>query len=361
MKKGWLNNDELLLKSLQMERIQISEIEEDSFSSPSFQPLEDLQIVNVPLRTFNKGTFNGLKNLAILNMRGLRLGFIEKNVLAPVPNLRLFHLIGCGPEKIWLDNLFGGAEMPKLTKIRINNCNLNDTITETTFLSIPKIKQLILSNNNIEKIGPKSFDVVLKTLNMLFLMNNKLKTVPENLFQTDNKVLIQLNSNPWHCGCELEHLRLFQQNTKNVNVDSLICQTPKKFRKEYLKNCTTLCDQMTDFMPILESTSNILEKEPLFQQQKIEFSSTKCLASSVESMSMDLFELIPLVDDGLIEFIEFLESANTTESTPLIIVESDDEESEYYNAILIPICFLCIFLIGILVLFALSSKFEIGY
>lgn len=154
MKMGWFGIDKLLVKSLQLEGLQIVEIEEKSFLSPSFKTLEQLYILDVPLRILNEGMFTGLNNLSSLRLKGSKIKDIEKNILAPMPDLKTFYLDGCGSEKIWLDHLFGGHEIRHLNFIDVLNCNLKDTITEKTFSSISNVITLDLSNDKIEKIGP---------------------------------------------------------------------------------------------------------------------------------------------------------------------------------------------------------------
>lgn len=178
----------------------------------------------MPLKTLKAGTFNGLNGLKVLILKGLRLSSIEKNVFAPISRLKLTSIENCGEMKInRLKNLFGTVKMNHLLIVRIQYCKWDDIIGEKTFSGLTSVLKLALAFNEIEQIEPKSFDGVFKTLKYLDLGFNRLKSLPNDLFRTNRAIIIDLVSNPWHCGCsEMEHLRLFAHTMTNVQISRLV-------------------------------------------------------------------------------------------------------------------------------------------
>lgn len=259
MKNGWFKMQCFDMKWLQLRQIRISEIENEAFFKSIFRNLEYLEIFDVPLRILRSGTFNGLFNLKVLSMVGLNLHRIEKNTFAAMPRLAGVSLYNCGPNKISLDNIFGGSVLRILRMINIEKCDLGDIITDQSFVNIPSISTLTLVSDNIEIIGPNALDIVLRRVKKLFLRYNKLKSVPNDLFKTNHPIEIDLTGNPFHCDCQMENLRIYEQTTTSASFSGIICVTPVEFHGISLRNCPFLCKET--ILPYTEVNKSI-QRQP---------------------------------------------------------------------------------------------------
>lgn len=261
MSTGWLNVTDLLyVKCLQLRKIKIVEIEDDAFAVDTFSKLEHLNIVYVPLEILNPKSFNGLKQLRTLFLRGLNLITFQENLLSTMSSLKSFVIIECGPRIMYIDNLFGYTIMPNLNEIQIYNCILKDTITEKTFKSTPSVSSLVLVACSIEKIGPKSFDPIVNGLRFLHLGFNQLKSLPDDLFNTNHQIFINVNSNPWHCDCQIDKMRQFAQTKTNVHFNGFICVTPQEYNDVPLIGCPSLCKENTTLTTDSDLLDDIVEE-----------------------------------------------------------------------------------------------------
>lgn len=243
MRVGWLNMKNVYIERLHLHDTEISKIVNNAFGGHVFSRLKYLYMINVPIKSLKKGTFNGLKALKELHLSRLKLINLSDNVLQSMPNLEIIDIDNSG--KIELDALFGRFILHNLRGILIQNCNINDSITENTFNASGNVMLLNLNSNHIDTIGPQSFRYTLPSLGRLYLRGNHLKSIPEDLFETNNNVLIDVTSNPWHCDCKMENFRLFAQTTTSVEFKGFICNTPREYNGMELKDCPPLCKQDT--------------------------------------------------------------------------------------------------------------------
>lgn len=240
--KGWFQTN-VPLKYLELKHLKITKIAKNAFDCYQFENLKFLYLNKVPIVMLSSDIFNGLANLKSLSLEHTKLLTFSKIVLAPIRNLMEFKMSFCISDEISLDNLFGSVEMPQLERIEISNCNLSSTITETTFMGLRNIKTLILNTNIIDKIGAGSFNMIYKTLDKLDLQRNRIKIIPEGLFETKENVKIIANYNSWHCGCEMEHFRLFlKKTTKLVDPECFKCATPTKVYQTLIIDLPHLCN-----------------------------------------------------------------------------------------------------------------------
>lgn len=235
---GWFKV-KIPINGLVMRHVSIYAIRKDAFASNQFVSMETLLFRQMPIRTIGEGAFNGLVNLKTLTFDHVKIHTFEENILQPTTSLNSFTLDNCGPQALSMDNLFGASALNSLNFVAIENCNLNDTITERTFTGLVNITDLRLISNSIERIGEHSFDIVLNTLNFLYLGWNNLKSLPIDLFKLLNKnIRINLDQNPWHCNRTLEHLRLSIKNNGEIFSNAIKCHAPPKFAGKLLSACT---------------------------------------------------------------------------------------------------------------------------
>lgn len=313
---GWFYMKNVYLKSLRLVDSDISKIADNAFVGKGFVRLKFLQLMNMPIKSLRRGAFNGLKALKKLYLRRLRLINLSDNVLELMPNLEWFIIDDSG--KFALGALFGRSVLHNLREITILNCNIDGTITENTFTAIGNVMILNLISNRIDTIGPKSFGSILPNLNKLHLGLNHLKSIPEDLFETKNNLLVDLTSNPWHCDCKMEHFRRIAQTTTSLKFNGFICDTPIKYHGMELKNCPSLCkednqievhkvnrtfDLVCDDTKSVQLTKPTHKINPVFKTKKEE------LYINTELLSKN-FKLIEFEKNTCISYFKFNEMEN---------------------------------------------------
>ncbi|XP_055306242.1 uncharacterized protein LOC129570596 [Sitodiplosis mosellana] len=247
LRKNWINSNYAIFY-LMMKDIDINEIEDGAFVAEAFAMLEKLDISCISLRCLNSSTFDGLSKLSHLRFENVQIKKLHENILVPVPNLETFIMLFFRSDPLNLDNFFGlSNKLPKLHMVSIWRCNLSETITERTFTGLEGIKTLKLEENEIQRIGARSFNVPLKTLTYIGLRGNEMTSIPNNLFNVDveNTVMVNLDQNPWHCDCRMEHFRQFMQSQSRVQFNSPRCETPSEYKGHLISKLPNLCRKST--------------------------------------------------------------------------------------------------------------------
>lgn len=358
-----------------MENINVYLIDDNAFNSKAFWTLEYLNIFSVPLQMLTEKTFNGLKSLKSLYLHKLHLVNIYSNVLAPMQNLEELAIDDCGQKKINIDNLFGYTDMYNLKLVSVRNCIFIEKITDKTFTGLSAISILLLESNGIKEIAPNSFDTVLETVYRLSLQSNVLTSIPKNLFQTNRKIWINLQSNPWHCDCYMENLRKFVQSSTAFFV-GLLCNTPPKYNGYYLNGCRDLCegedDKQDGTRSVIRSIADETQKVGLLLENS-HFESTSLIKSAekhknpLPNIPFNQTETTPLHLNPEAKEMELLTNESTTrpmkvttidsissthESDTSIVNEDIDEDS---LVIIYVLSGFLAFLIGILILSTLIN------
>lgn len=251
---GWLSV-RTNLQYLELKSIYLNGIDDNAFDSKHFLHLTELIIDDFPLQKITIGTFNGLTNLHHLSMTRAELSTFEKNALQQTPRLRKFEMNECGKDKINVENLFGTVDLYDLSEIKIERCNLGNTITSTTFSRVKAMKWLILANDKIMWIGRNAFDAHFGTLEALNLKGNNMKSLSKNIFSGFKKDgTLTLKSNPWHCDCKMEHLRQYLLSVQQtLTYGNILCKTPKERAHKSIDECDNLCtSQSVVSEPVLE-------------------------------------------------------------------------------------------------------------
>lgn len=232
---GWFNGLAVITE-LNLECRNFDIIETDAFVADAFTTVRNLTLNWPGLNILQTGAFNGLHSLQSLvftysTIKGFTTGLLD--IVAKT----LTHLSVVEVNKystpLLVNGLTGGTSSMVSLKTVVFKHNLNDTITERTFLGLTSVVHLDLSFCQIEVIGSNSFKPISSTIKELSLRGNKLKTLPYGLFsQMMNRsgLKIYLDTNIWHCDCDLCYVKgmIGIEFFVNNNFD---CQTPN-----YLKN-----------------------------------------------------------------------------------------------------------------------------
>lgn len=135
--------------------------------------LRSLNLLNIIASGFYQTTFDGLKQLQRLNMKG-SLGRIEYDAF---------------------------TEMPQLKELNVSDCGIFE-ISMDAFLGVKDLRVIDLSNNKLTALPPGLFDEQ-KQLQEIYLQNNRLTEVPKKFFSIAPLKLVRLTGNPWICTCEM--------------------------------------------------------------------------------------------------------------------------------------------------------------
>lgn len=136
--------------------------------------------------------------------------------------------------------------------IRITQQKLLDNIPKDLFSKFGSLTELALRRNGITSVEKNSFDSCADTLKVLSLNGNLLKTLAEGVIpyrffnnnHTSRKEITFYN-NPWHCSCDLNHLKKLMLEFPSLFPDEIRCKTPEDLRGKIVKQID-LCYKRID-------------------------------------------------------------------------------------------------------------------
>ncbi|XP_078389838.1 uncharacterized protein LOC144671696 [Cetorhinus maximus] len=116
--------------------------------------------------------------------------------------------------------------------------NAIQVIPEHIFDPLENLRYLTLSANKIERI-PNNSLINLRSLTTLDVSNNELRTVPQDFIERSALLCLNLDNNPWHCDCDIQHLTEWMKLKENemhcdegtINVTGAICSSPATMRR----------------------------------------------------------------------------------------------------------------------------------
>lgn len=171
--------------------IQINLTSDNSFLS--LDNLQYLNLNNITTMVLNQMTFNGLKKLEILKMKG-DIKRIEFDAFAEISNLK---------------------------QLILSDCNIKD-ISMDAFFGLSKLQIIDLSSNNLKNLPYGIFDQQFM-IKEIYLQNNMLSDLPKNFFKNISAKLVRLTHNPWICNCEMKDWKQEVTNKIKTNKKSKIC------------------------------------------------------------------------------------------------------------------------------------------
>lgn len=253
MQKGWLTVI-VFVKFLHLDNLTVSTIRKDAFNAKQFVNLNEL-VIQSHITCIEEFAFMGLENLKKLTLRGIEIISFAPKTLGPLGTLQWLTIESCvyseNSKMLSLKNLLGILSLYTITRVKIIDCNVQ-IIDRSSFHGLTGINELMLVNDQIENIRQESFDIVFVTLTYLNLVGNRLRTLPSDLFNIEQSLMatIKLDSNLWHCDCDLESLRQFILNSFNEDVKQAICRTPFEYAGRRIYDLPSLCnDQSTPSPP----------------------------------------------------------------------------------------------------------------
>lgn len=239
----------------------------DAFNSNAFRTVKSLLFENFALATLESGTFNGLNELEIINIKAAKgINKIGKGVLDALTELKEFTLeqtLKSNPE-ISVSGLTGSGDLSKLEYVKIKY-NLTDSIKKSTFVGLTNVKRLHLSTCQIKSIEDNSFDPIGATIEELDLSGNSLTTISNGVFNMvlPNIKMISINGNSWHCDCDLVSFRLFIEQYED-NFYGYDCSSPSECRISNIleSDCFTECEIPSTTTSIATTTTRTTTSTP---------------------------------------------------------------------------------------------------
>ncbi|XP_055308014.1 uncharacterized protein LOC129572121 [Sitodiplosis mosellana] len=311
--KDWFNTN-ISVRYLHLRYLNIKKIGADAFESEKFEKLRELVISDIPAISFVSSSFRGLSNLWKLVLINIQTFHFEENVLAPVANLQNL-IINCrSNEPLWLDNLLGTVKMDQLVQVRISHCNLNETITETTFSGLQSVIELNLNHNNIERLGERSLDVVLQSTHYLHLSVNKLTALPIELFENrrDHLLQVTVSRNPWHCDSNMEKLHRFIHSDSTIHFGPMVCKTPPECEGFHVEKSASFCGKNEEKV--------MLAEEEIAEEREVQNVATTVSVLSIALPPSEVEEIWFSENEER----DFLEIVTSSPDSSVSVTEADD-------------------------------------
>uniref|UniRef100_A0A8D2KT00 SLIT and NTRK like family member 5 n=1 Tax=Varanus komodoensis TaxID=61221 RepID=A0A8D2KT00_VARKO len=180
-----------------------------------------------------RSDFLDATGLDLLHLGNNRISVIQDRAFGDLTNLRRLYLNGNRIEKLNPELFYGLQSLQYL----FLQYNVIREIEANTFDPVPNLQLLFLNNNLLRSLPVGIFSGL--TLYRLNLRSNHFSYLPVSgvLDQLKSLLQIDLHENPWDCTCDVVGMKLWlEQLNTGVLVDQVICESPKKFAENYMRN-----------------------------------------------------------------------------------------------------------------------------
>lgn len=194
-----------------------------------------------------RSDFLDATGLDLLHLGNNRISVIQDRAFGDLTNLRRLYLNGNRIEKLNSELFYGLQSLQYL----FLQYNVIREIETGTFDPVPNLQLLFLNNNLLRSLPVGIFSGL--TLYRLNLRSNHFSYLPVSgvLDQLKSLLQIDLHENPWDCTCDVVGMKLWlEQLNTGVLVDQVICESPKKFAENYMRNIKPelLCPDYSDII-----------------------------------------------------------------------------------------------------------------
>ncbi|XP_026564152.1 SLIT and NTRK-like protein 5 [Pseudonaja textilis] len=194
-----------------------------------------------------RSDFLDATGLDLLHLGNNRISVIQDRAFGDLTNLRRLYLNGNRIEKLNSELFYGLQSLQYL----FLQYNVIREIETGTFDPVPNLQLLFLNNNLLRSLPVGIFSGL--TLYRLNLRSNHFSYLPVSgvLDQLKSLLQIDLHENPWDCTCDVVGMKLWlEQLNTGVLVDQVICESPKKFAENYMRNIKPelLCPDYSDIV-----------------------------------------------------------------------------------------------------------------
>ncbi|XP_078066534.1 SLIT and NTRK-like protein 2 [Mustelus asterias] len=223
-----------------------------------------------------------------LYLTGNLLHIVQLNDLRDYRGLELLHL---GNNRISVIQEGAFRNLSHLRRLYLNGNHI-ERLSPALFVGLQRLQYLYLESNVIKEVLQYTFHSLAR-LNLLYLNNNLLRSLPNNVFVGTNltrlnlrnnhfsqlpvrgvldqlppSVQIDLQENPWDCGCPILPLKgWIEQSRAGVLIHEVSCESPARFAGRALRSLGNqeICSEYSDLVATipLASThsSNLLNGE----------------------------------------------------------------------------------------------------
>lgn len=251
------------LKTLDLRYNLITSLSTDVFSG--LRALENLYLGHNRLRSFADGFFPNLPSLVYLQLDGntdflfrpYAFGNISSSFqhfsceycrLDPEPDglLSIEESLGNDARYLkeltlsnnYMNPLSTFETMPLLEILRLENCSIKD-VNERTFQSLANLKRLYLRSNRIKHLPSDALNGSFQTLRVVSLKGNLLESLDVKLLPWSSLDELDLEDNPWKCGCDLEWMHLV--NLQMDRFKNATCSAPEEFADQSVTRFLSGC------------------------------------------------------------------------------------------------------------------------
>lgn len=274
----------------------INIIETNAFVAEAFQTIHTLKIQNLQINILSRGALNGLSQLRTLIFQSSLIQGFENDVLKGVAKTLSYLSLeepNTSSKPLLLDSLTGAEHMTALETLKFKY-NLNNTISDRTFVGLPRVTTIDLSYCRIEVIGAYAFDAISATIEVLNLSGNQLKNFPSGLFDLmipKYQLTINVFGNPWRCDCDLCYVKWLIKNDLNVISKPAVCNTPD-FYGGYQISTTQFCTDVSCDTYEQPPTTPI-PPTTVVNGNETTTQKVKCYKTAVSSISYEILNIQP--------------------------------------------------------------------
>ncbi|GCB73487.1 SLIT and NTRK-like protein 2 [Scyliorhinus torazame] len=197
------------------------------------------------------------RGLELLHLGNNRISVIQEGAFRNLSHLRRLYLNGNHIERL-SPALFVGLQ--RLQYLYLES-NVIKEILQYTFQSLGRLSLLYLNNNLLTALPNNVFEGT--NLTRLNLRNNHFSRLPVRgvLDQLPASVQIDLQENPWDCGCSIVPLKSWiEQSRAGVLINEVACESPASFAGRTLRSLPKreMCPGYSDLVATtpLASTHN---------------------------------------------------------------------------------------------------------
>ena len=220
------------LEVLDLSQNEIATLPGDVFSF--FRNLTQLDLSNNKLEKIglSKRRFENLVSLRRLDLSGNKCAFLREDIFQSMLSLRYLHL-----ERNELGDIIAGQNaeqlfkgLKKLEELYLMDNNIHD-LPDVIFREQISLKILKVGENTLAGWGPNLFQFTMN-LQILDVRHNQIGVITEqNLHHLNQLNILNLQDNPFSCGCDLLWFRGWIRTTKVQlsKLKSYKCKSPAKW------------------------------------------------------------------------------------------------------------------------------------
>lgn len=291
LRENWLKAN-VTIKELTLLDCSLAALSDRAFSSTIYRNTEKLHLLKNDISALRSATFRHLPRLQELSIVENEIKRAEKDLLTGVAStLRTLQLEKAIRDAEVLRNITGGTALPGLEILSLQYNSIT-TIDSNLFTGLTGIVSLYICESYVKTVCADAFEPISKSVKQLLMTRNHITTLPAGLFDSiirqNPNFGLTIDSNPWHCDCDLEWMQIMIKAHPKVVKKTLICNSPERNADESFSDAN-FCDETTRVMstttsiPETSSTTEVIttirvncnvSDQPLYLKYAHQLSST---------------------------------------------------------------------------------------